>query len=60
MIQAYLLAYDFDEEIINYKNKICIRNYIKGRRPVISGAWSNVRLIKYKYTRKDLIFEEVE
>ena len=60
MVQAYLVAYDFDEEVIAYKNNVCIRNYIKGRRPVISETWSNLRLVKYRYKDGNLVFEEIK
>lgn len=61
MINAYIVAYDFPEEVIEYKNQVCKRNYTKGRRPTISDLWSNVKLVKYRYNNltKDLQFNEV-
>jgi hypothetical protein len=61
MIEAFLVAYDFPEDVIKEKENICKRNYIKGRRPTESAEWRNVRLIKYKYDNNtsNLVFEEV-
>lgn len=61
MIEAFIVAYDFPNDVIEYKNQICIRNYIRGRRPVISETWTNIKLIKYSYNQdaEDLCFEEV-
>ena len=60
MIEAFLVAYDFSEKVINYKNSIGIRNYTKGRRPTISEAGTNIRLIKYRFDGEKLEFYEVK
>lgn len=49
MIEAFLVAYDFPEYIIEYRNKTCIRNFTRGRRPTVSETWTNVKLVKYRY-----------
>ncbi|MBW9158674.1 hypothetical protein [Clostridium tagluense] len=61
MIEAFLVAYNFSDEIIRYKNQVCIRNYTIGRRPTILGTWTNLRLIKYRFdeTTNNLVFEEI-
>lgn len=61
MIEAFIVAYDFPKDVIEYKNQICIRNYIRGRRPVMSETWTNIKLIKYSYDEDEekLCFEEV-
>lgn len=59
MIQGFLVASDYDDNVINHKNDIAVRNYIKGRRPVVLGKWNNIRLIKYKYCDNKLVFEEL-
>ena len=61
MINAFLVCYDFPKEVIEYRNKVCKRNYIKGRRPAISDEWSNVKLIKYEFdsSAKTLNLKEV-
>ncbi|WP_246637615.1 hypothetical protein [Crassaminicella profunda] len=62
MIQAFLVCYEFPQDVIDYKNNICIRNFTKGRRPTISDTWTNVRLIKYFFDPKDrkLKFKEIK
>lgn len=49
MIEAFLVAYDFPEYIIEYRNRTCMRNFTKGRRPTVSETWTNVKLVKYRY-----------
>lgn len=49
MIEAYLVAYDFTDELIQHKNKIAVRNYVKGTRPATSMEWNNLLLIKYHF-----------
>lgn len=60
MIQAFIVAYDFSEDVASYKNSVCIRNYTKGRRPTIPGIWNSVRLIKYRFENDSLNFDEVK
>ncbi|RHW57253.1 hypothetical protein DZC34_17775 [Clostridium botulinum] len=61
MIVAYLICSDFSEEIIAYKDEVCTRNYTKGRRPIISATWNNLKLIKYTYNEQTgLNLKEVE
>lgn len=62
MIEAFLVAYDFANNIKDFREKIAVRNYIKSRRPPTSEKWSNIRLIKYKFDKvtKKLQFIEVE
>lgn len=60
MIEAFIVAHDFSNEVINYRNSVCIRNYTKGRRPTIAGVWKNVRLIKYKYENEKIRFYEID
>lgn len=60
MINAFLVASDFDDDLLEYKKEVCIRNYIKGRRPVTLESWNNLRLIKYKVVNDNLEFEEIK
>lgn len=48
-IHAFLVAYNFSEEIIRYKNENARRRYIVGRRPARSLEWINLKLVKYSY-----------
>ena len=49
MIEAFLVAYDFSDEVKEQKNKIAVRNYVKGTRPVVSMEWDNLKLVKYRF-----------
>lgn len=62
MIEAFVVAYEFPQEVIDRKNGICIRYFIKGRRPTIDDTWTYVRLIKYRYNEKDneIVFIELD
>ncbi|MFL0506254.1 hypothetical protein ACH0B5_10925 [Ureibacillus sp. 179-F W5.1 NHS] len=61
MIEAFIVAKDFEMEVIELKDSIAKRNFTQGRRPPISHEWSNLRLIKYSYNidSQQLEFEEV-
>lgn len=60
MIEAFVVAYDFSKEVIDYRNEICKRNYTKGRRPTVAAEWKSVKLIQYRYNDGRLNFYEVE
>jgi hypothetical protein len=47
MIHAYLVASDFDEQVIERAQNIGFRNYTFGVRPTRSAEWRNLRLVKY-------------
>jgi len=49
MIYAFLIAYDFSDEVIQYLHDTAVRKFIIGRRPANSLSWSNLRLIKYNF-----------
>lgn len=61
MIEAYIVANDFTQEIIQFKEDIAKRSFTMGRRPPITYEWSNLKLIKYRYNEQsqELEFEEV-
>lgn len=61
MINAFVVAYSFDQEVINYKNQNAIRQYAIGRRPAKTLMWNNLKLVKYSYndSRKRLDFDIV-
>ena len=61
MIEAFIVAKDFPQEVIDLKNRVARRVYTKGRRPAVTLEWTNLRLIKYSYSSslKNIIFEEV-
>lgn len=59
MIEAFIVAYDFSDDVIRERNRLAVRNFIKGYRPVESVIWTNLRLIKYRYEDKSIHFEKV-
>ena len=59
MIEAYIVAADFPQEVIEYKNERCVRYFTKGFRPSISCIWKNIKLIKYEYKNQELVYEEI-
>ncbi|PEM24002.1 hypothetical protein [Bacillus wiedmannii] len=61
MINAFLVASEFPSNVIDYKNKVCRRNYTIGRRPIVPAEWTDIRLIKYNYDGNtgSIQFEEI-
>ena len=59
MIEAYVVAADFPQEVIDERDKVCKRTYLSGLRPAVSNEWTNVKLLKYSYENSKLIFNEV-
>lgn len=53
MIQAFMVGYDYSDGVIEDLQKIISRSYIKEYRPYQTEKWSNVKLIKYKYTTEN-------
>ena len=49
MIEAYVVAAGFSQEVIDRRNEQCIRYFTKGYRPAVSCVWSDVKLIQYEY-----------
>lgn len=62
MIEAFIVASNIPENVTSYRNRICVRNYTKGRRPTVSETWQNVRSIRYVYNQETntLDFSEIE
>lgn len=59
MIEAYVVASDFSDEVLEEKKKDAIRGYVKGYRPAESSLWKNLKLVKYSYENEKLKFEDV-
>lgn len=59
MIEAYIVASDFSEDIKQAAKEHCIRNFNKGFRPTKFCTWRFVRLVKYCAIENDLQFEIV-
>lgn len=49
MIEAYLVAFNFDDDLSEYVKNNANRKYIIGRRPAQSLEWSNLKLVKYVF-----------
>jgi len=61
MIEAFVVASDFPEEVINLRNEKAKRFFTQGRMPAVTKEWNQLRLIKYTYNECDgnLQFEEI-
>ncbi|MER1987516.1 MAG: hypothetical protein ABS948_16680 [Solibacillus sp.] len=61
MIEGFIVASDFSEEVIAMRNEQARRFYTKGRVPAITHEWANLRLIRYRYDEvsNQMIFDEV-
>ncbi|NLY74720.1 MAG: hypothetical protein GX075_05395 [Firmicutes bacterium] len=61
MISAFLLAYDFGKDVVQYAKEAGMRKYIIGRRPSQSVTWANLNLVRYRFDKKNCIinFEKV-
>lgn len=61
MIEAYIVAFNFPEEIIQFKKLNAKRNFVKGGRNSTSQEWSKLRLIKYHFDpdQKKMFFSEI-
>ncbi|BAH18188.1 hypothetical protein [Macrococcoides caseolyticum] len=60
MIEAYIVALDFTEEVLQTKNKFARRMYTIGRNPVETKEWVNLKLIQYEFLDNELKFKELE
>jgi len=49
MINAFLVAYKFDNKVKKYKETTVSRKYTIGRRPAKTLEWNNLKLIKYSF-----------
>lgn len=61
MIEAFVVASDFPQEVIDLRNNAAKRFYMKGRTPAVTYEWANLKLIRYSYeeTSKLIYFEEI-
>lgn len=49
MIHAFLVAYEFDQGVLEHKQDVGIRKYTAGVRPAQSLEWDEVSLVKYSF-----------
>lgn len=59
MIEAFIVAHDFDEDAERACRDKAVRNYISGYRPVTAEVWRSIHLVKYRYEGNELHFEEI-
>lgn len=61
MVEAYVVASEFPQEVIDLRNEAAKRFYMKGRTPAVTYEWADLKLIKYSYNDalKLLQFEEI-
>lgn len=59
MIEAYVVAFEFSDEIKHAVKEYCIRKFNKGFRPTQFCTWNRISLVKYKIIDGDIEFEVV-
>lgn len=52
MINAFLVAYNFDQNVIQHKNDVGVRRYTIGVRPAQSLEWNSIKLVRYTFNSK--------
>lgn len=60
MIEAFVVASEFSEDVLAEKEKDAIRGYVKGYRPAESCLWKNLKLVKYSCKDGHIVFDEVK
>ena len=51
-VEAYVVAKDFDERLVQYVREQAVRRYITPRRPYTTNEWNNLKLVRYHLTGK--------
>jgi len=49
MIHAFLIAHEFESEIVKHAQDVGMRKYTVGMRPTQSFEWNNLKLVKYSF-----------
>ena len=60
MIEAYIIAADFEDDVKKRVKEYCVRNFTKGYRPTEFCIWNNLKMVKYEITDGDIVFSVVE
>lgn len=60
MIEAYIIASDFEDEVKAMVKEHCVRNFTKGFRPTEFCVWNSLKMVKYEVANDDLAFSVVE
>jgi len=53
MINAFLVAYDYSNEVISHGKEVGVRKYTIGRRPAYTKEWSNLKFVEYRFNRNE-------
>lgn len=59
MIDAYIVAADFTDEVKMMAKKHGVRNYTKGYRPTQFCVWDSLKMIKYEVQSNDVVFSAI-
>lgn len=59
MIEAYIIAADFGDDVKRIVEEHCIRNFTKGYRPTEFCIWKNIKMVKYEIKDDDIVFSVV-
>lgn len=60
-IEAYIIAKEFPQEVLDEKESYATRTYLKGRRPPVTAEWNNLKLIEYEYDlEKGIVLRNAE
>lgn len=52
LVEAYIVAGDFNNDLIDYAKQQAIRPYVIPRRPYTTKQWDNLKLVRYTLTGK--------
>lgn len=58
-IESFIVAYDFNEEVIQNYKEICERTYTFGNHPTITKKWNNLQLIQYRFEDGQIKFTRI-
>ena len=59
MVEAYIVASDYSETVIEKNEKDSVRYFTTGNRPTESLSWNNCQLIKYSMIDEEIIFKRI-
>lgn len=60
MIEAFIIASDFEKDVKALVEKHCVRNFTKGFRPTEFCVWNNIKMVRYEIIDDDIRFSVVE
>ena len=60
MIEAYIIAADFEDDVKKLVEEYCVRDFTKGYRPTEFCIWNNLKMVKYEIIDGEIVFSVVE